>query len=580
MASALLGVVAGMLVVGSVLGAVPDAAAEPESPAARCADLAGHLQIEPALQPLVIEMCRGSATFRRQVARLADAEGLTVTVRQVVFPSTSAWRAQAAIRRVGSEVQSVDVQVHAGARRLVAGADRARVRAHPRAARRRRPEGVGRPQRGPARRSDQGQPDRNGTGASRRTPRRQRVHVRERRHRGLEGAVMRLAGAGRGLRAVDAPARDAVPRRAARGRPAAAQGRAGCRHGGRERGGRLVAFVSLARLTAADDNTVEDIYVLDRATAAISLESATVRARRREDSSQHPRLSGDGRYSCSRPWRQPWRDRASRQPERRWCAAIGHRSVGARVPHAGRQHRATAWSGVPDVSDDGRFVVFESRATDLVAGPDRNHGGSDIYLFDAADGGLRRGASPPSASSGRGPERHARDQRHRAVRRLLVDGPARHAARSDRRAAGPSGRLRARRRDGVARRVSASRRTRAALTATAITPRSAPTVIASPSCRPQPTSDADARGVRKSRLSGAARIAAAHPAQPQRRGAPPTATAGIPRSARMVVTCCSARRRRTCTCRDRCGAAEDLNLRRDVYRVEPDRGRGCASAGP
>jgi hypothetical protein len=119
MASASLAVVAGMLVVGGMLGAVPDAAAEPESPAARCADLAGHLQIEPALQPLVIEMCRRSSTFRRQVARLADADGLTVTVRQVVFPSTSAWRAQAAIRRVGSEVQSVDVQVHAGARRLV-----------------------------------------------------------------------------------------------------------------------------------------------------------------------------------------------------------------------------------------------------------------------------------------------------------------------------------------------------------------------------------------------------------------------------------------------------------------------------
>ena len=48
------------------------------------------------------------------------------------------------------------------------------------------------------------------------------------------------------------------------------------------------------------------------------------------------------------------------------------------------------WSGVPDISDDGRFVVFESHATDLVAGPDGNGGGSDIYLFDAADGGLRR----------------------------------------------------------------------------------------------------------------------------------------------------------------------------------------------
>src|SRR5215203_1573591 len=121
MASAMVGVVTGMLVMGGMLGALPDAAAEPESPAAHCADLAGNLQIEPALQPLVIEMCGGSSTFRRQMARLADADRLTVTVRQVVFPSMSAWRAQAAITRVGSEVRSVDVQVHAGGgRRLVA----------------------------------------------------------------------------------------------------------------------------------------------------------------------------------------------------------------------------------------------------------------------------------------------------------------------------------------------------------------------------------------------------------------------------------------------------------------------------
>ena len=34
-------------------------------------------------------------------------------------------------------------------------------------------------------------------------------------------------------------------------------------------------------------------------------------------------------------------------------------------------------------------MVFESHATDLVAGPDSNGGGSDIYLFGAAAGGVR-----------------------------------------------------------------------------------------------------------------------------------------------------------------------------------------------
>jgi hypothetical protein len=39
--------------------------------------------------------------------------------------------------------------------------------------------------------------------------------------------------------------------------------------------GRYAAFVSLARLDRADDNSVDDIYVLDRATGHISLESVT-----------------------------------------------------------------------------------------------------------------------------------------------------------------------------------------------------------------------------------------------------------------------------------------------------------------
>ena len=38
------------------------------------------LQIEKALEPIVREMCRRSATFRRQLIRLADAPGLVVTV--------------------------------------------------------------------------------------------------------------------------------------------------------------------------------------------------------------------------------------------------------------------------------------------------------------------------------------------------------------------------------------------------------------------------------------------------------------------------------------------------------------------
>jgi len=104
---------AGGRMVGAALGAPPGAAADPVSPAARCEDLSRGLQIAPWLQPIVVDVCLRSPTFRRQVARLADVDGLTVTVHRLIMPapSTALWRAQTLITRVGGLVRSADVQV-------------------------------------------------------------------------------------------------------------------------------------------------------------------------------------------------------------------------------------------------------------------------------------------------------------------------------------------------------------------------------------------------------------------------------------------------------------------------------------
>ena len=154
--------------------------------------------------------------------------------------------------------------------------------------------------------------------------------------------------------------------------------------------GRVVAFVSLARLSTVDDNTAEDIYVLERATGAISLESARSSGRASDGSSLHPRLSGDGRFlvfsTVATSLVGAKGEGVDAQVLRR-DRTTGITTLVSRTP-AGAP--GNGWSGVPDISDDGRFVVFESHATDLVAGPDSNGGGTDIYLFDAADGGVRR----------------------------------------------------------------------------------------------------------------------------------------------------------------------------------------------
>jgi Tol biopolymer transport system component len=153
--------------------------------------------------------------------------------------------------------------------------------------------------------------------------------------------------------------------------------------------GRLVAFVSQAPLVPADDNTVDDIYALDRATGRLTLESRGMAGESSNGTSEHPRLSGDGRilvFESIAPALVGTRDHKGPQVFRRDRAA-GTTELVSRSTSGGP---AGNWTGHPDVSDDGRFVVFASRATDLVPGGDANGAGADVYLHDAADGRIRR----------------------------------------------------------------------------------------------------------------------------------------------------------------------------------------------
>jgi hypothetical protein len=63
-----------------------------------CAIPLPALQIEPALKPIVREMCCRSLTFRRQLIRLADAPGLVVTA--AIKPVRTSSHAEATTRFV------------------------------------------------------------------------------------------------------------------------------------------------------------------------------------------------------------------------------------------------------------------------------------------------------------------------------------------------------------------------------------------------------------------------------------------------------------------------------------------------
>ena len=136
--------------------------------------------------------------------------------------------------------------------------------------------------------------------------------------------------------------------------------------------GRFVAFESRARLVSADIDDLHDIYVLDRTTGQVTLETSGS-----DDECSHPRISGDGRYIVyeSRP--------SSAQASPRADIALRDRVEGTtRV--LSQSARSTGelfgWSRSPDISDDGRVIAFSSAATTLGQGPDVNGAAEDIYL--------------------------------------------------------------------------------------------------------------------------------------------------------------------------------------------------------
>jgi Tol biopolymer transport system component len=150
--------------------------------------------------------------------------------------------------------------------------------------------------------------------------------------------------------------------------------------------GRWVAFDSYARLAPADTNSHRDVYVLDRTTGRVTLESLTTEGQVLTDDSAYPRLSGDGRYLVfeTTVWTADGtaigteivlRDRVQNTTRRVSRGASG------RIPESSR---------APAISEDGRIVVFTSGATVLVSGRDENGTMEDVYLSEVTTGLVRR----------------------------------------------------------------------------------------------------------------------------------------------------------------------------------------------
>jgi Tol biopolymer transport system component len=147
--------------------------------------------------------------------------------------------------------------------------------------------------------------------------------------------------------------------------------------------GRYITFESYARLVPADTDDQRDIYVLDRVDERVTLESGMFAT---ETDASHARLSGDARWLVFEA------EGLADPPEQlRLDIVVVDRTSGKmRFVRAADGTAPNGSCHAPEISGDGRTIVFSSVATNLVAGTDANAQLEDVYAMEVASGNVTR----------------------------------------------------------------------------------------------------------------------------------------------------------------------------------------------
>jgi Tol biopolymer transport system component len=154
--------------------------------------------------------------------------------------------------------------------------------------------------------------------------------------------------------------------------------------------GRYVVFVSSAQLVEADRNRFGDIYVLDLATGECTLESVGPGGSPGNGESLSPDISRDGRFVVFESLAGNILDTPVRPGTFQVFLRDRETGVVRLLSANANGEPADGHSGTPAISADGTVVVFQSSATDLIATPEiaRRYGG--LYLLRLATGHLTR----------------------------------------------------------------------------------------------------------------------------------------------------------------------------------------------
>jgi hypothetical protein len=152
--------------------------------------------------------------------------------------------------------------------------------------------------------------------------------------------------------------------------------------------GSMVAFDSYAtNLVPGDTNMEDDIFVHNRDTGETSMVSVASDGTQGNRSSVVPSISADGRYVAfeSDAFNLVLGDNNARRD-----IFVHDRDTGetTRVSVSSNGTEANGWSYYAEISADGRYVAFESDASNLVEGD--NNARSDVFVHDRQTGETTR----------------------------------------------------------------------------------------------------------------------------------------------------------------------------------------------
>ncbi|MEU0879189.1 hypothetical protein ABZ345_11375 [Lentzea sp. NPDC005914] len=165
--------------------------------------------------------------------------------------------------------------------------------------------------------------------------------------------------------------------------------------------GRYVAFWSSASdLVAGDTNRVSDVFVRDRQTGEttrVSVDSAGVQG---DNVSRNPSISADGRYVAFESFAT---NLVAEDTLGHWDVFVHDRQTGAttRISRGRYEREAESDSLNPSISADGRFVAFDSLASNLIYRDWNNY--RDVFVHDRTDGRITKASMETNGFESNGP---------------------------------------------------------------------------------------------------------------------------------------------------------------------------------